>query len=73
MSHEKPSFVFSSDVISDKDYVAWIAEVKQRFGSFQAKAAVRVNQAMLELYWSLGQTWWPCEPIANGGVASFRN
>ena len=51
MSHEKPSFVFSSDVISDKDYVAWIAEVKQRFGSFQAKAAVRVNQAMLELYW----------------------
>lgn len=55
MSHEKPSFVFSSDVISDKDYVAWIAEVKQRFGSFQAKAAVRVNQAMLELYWSLGR------------------
>jgi predicted nuclease of restriction endonuclease-like (RecB) superfamily len=40
---------------ADKEYVEWLSELKQRFCSSQAKAAVRVNTAMLEYYWSLGK------------------
>ena len=38
-----------------KDYVHWMADIKQRFRQSQVKAAVRVNTAMLEFYWSLGR------------------
>jgi hypothetical protein len=33
-----------------KDYVQWMADIKQRFRQSQVKAAVRVNTAMLEFY-----------------------
>ena len=50
-----PSFVSCDRMVSDKEYVAWLSELKCRFQSSQAKAAVRVNTAMLEYYWSLGR------------------
>ena len=37
-----------------KDYRNWISELKKRYHSTQIKAAVAVNSAMLEFYWSLG-------------------
>ncbi len=50
-----PSFVSCDGMITDKEYLTWLSELKRRFQSSQAKAAVRVNTAMLEYYWSLGR------------------
>jgi predicted nuclease of restriction endonuclease-like (RecB) superfamily len=52
---ETPSFVYRDGMITDKEYIEWMSELKQRFKNSQAKAAVRVNSAMLEYYWSLGR------------------
>ena len=46
---------FRGHVITDEGYVQWIADIKQRFRQNQLKAAVRVNTAMLEFYWSVGR------------------
>lgn len=51
----EPTFVARDGMLADKEYVTWLSELKQRFQSSQAKAAVRVNTAMLEYYWSLGR------------------
>ena len=40
---------------SDEGYLQWISDIKQRFRQSQIKAAVRVNTAMLEFYWSVGR------------------
>ena len=50
-----PSFVYRDGMLTDKEYVAWLAELKHRFQSSQAKATVRVNTVMLEYYWDLGR------------------
>ena len=52
---ETPSFVFRDRMTADMEYVEWLSDLKQRFQRSQAKAAVRVNTAMLEFYWSLGR------------------
>ncbi len=52
---QKPTFVYRDGMIADKDYVAWLSEIKQRFQRSQIKAAVRVNSALLEFYWSVGR------------------
>lgn len=51
---DKPTFVSRDGMIADKEYVQWLIEVKQRVRQSQAKAAVRVNAALLKLYWSIG-------------------
>ena len=52
---ETPSFVSRNGIIADKEYVKWIADVKQRFRNSQIKASIRVNTTMLEFYWSVGR------------------
>ena len=52
---EIPSFVSRDGMIADKEYVTWIADVKQRFRQSQIKASIRVNTSMLEFYWSIGR------------------
>lgn len=52
---DTPSFIHRDGMIADQNYLQWISEVKSRFRSAQAKAAVRVNTAMLEFYWSIGR------------------
>ena len=42
-------------MIADKEYVKWLSDIKQRLAQSQVKAAVKVNTAMLEFYWSLGR------------------
>ncbi len=37
------------------DYQQWIVDLKKRYLIQQTKAAIRVNQAMLQFYWDLGQ------------------
>ena len=53
--NEKPTFIFRGEMTTDEDYVQWMADIKQRFRQSQVKAAVRVNTAMLEFYWSVGR------------------
>lgn len=53
--NEKPTFIFREEMTTDEGYVQWMADLKQRFRQSQIKAAVRVNTAMLEFYWSLGR------------------
>ena len=51
----KPTFIYRDRVITVESYVEWLHEVKSRYRKSQVKAAVRVNTAMLEFYWSLGR------------------
>jgi predicted nuclease of restriction endonuclease-like (RecB) superfamily len=41
--------------IFDKEYSAWINELSSRYRRSQIKAAVKVNQEMLQFYWELGR------------------
>lgn len=52
---DTPSFVYRDGTIADKEYVAWISDVKKRFQNSQIKASIRVNTTMLEFYWSVGR------------------
>ena len=47
--------VKSHDVHVDSDYIKWVAELKQRYRSAQAKAAIRVNAEKLQFNWLLGR------------------
>ena len=40
--------------MTTKQYQKWISSLKKRYRATQIKAAVAVNSAMLEFYWSLG-------------------
>ena len=42
-------------LVKNADYSAFIRDVKHRIQSAQIKAAVRVNQELLALYWDLGE------------------
>lgn len=41
--------------IIDSDYAQWIKELSSRYRRSQIKAAVKVNQEMLQFYWELGR------------------
>lgn len=38
----------------DNEYREWLSDLKSRIRQSQIKASVRINSAMLELYWSIG-------------------
>ncbi len=52
---DKPHFVFRDGMTADRDYVQWIADIKSRYRNSQIKAAIKVNSALLEFYWSVGR------------------
>ena len=60
--------VRSHDVNIDKEYAQWIAELKVRYRSAQAKAAVRVNAEKLLFNWELGRTWRKRKPRSAGAL-----
>ena len=64
---DEPMFVNRDRMVADKDYVAWLSDVKTRFRTAQAKAMVRVNTAMLEFYWSIGRDLTEMHPEENWG------
>jgi len=41
--------------ILDKDYSQWLKDLSSRYRRGQIKAAVKVNQEMLQFYWELGR------------------
>ncbi|MBO4362482.1 MAG: DUF1016 family protein [Paludibacteraceae bacterium] len=51
----KPEFIHRDGMITSTDYVQWLSDLKQRYRQSQIKAVVRINQSMLEFYWSLGR------------------
>ena len=40
--------------IKDANYLNWLGVLKQQFRQTQLKAVVKVNQALLQFYWHLG-------------------
>ncbi|MBN2065026.1 MAG: hypothetical protein JW745_09515 [Sedimentisphaerales bacterium] len=44
-----------NEMTSDKQYRQWLIDIKQRIRNAQIKAAVAVNSALVEFYWSLGE------------------
>ena len=55
MNTDTPKIVKSHDVNIDKEYMQWLGEVKARYRSAQAKAAVRINVEQLIFNWELGR------------------
>ena len=51
----EPYIVMSHDINIDRDYAAWIADIKNRYRSAQVKAAVKVNEEKLLFNWQLGR------------------
>ena len=51
---DTPEFVSRDGMTADKNYIEWLSDIKSRYRQSQIKAAVRVNSAMLEFYWSIG-------------------
>ena len=43
--------------ILDQDYILWIKDLSSRYRRSQIKAAVKVNQEMLQFYWELGKEY----------------
>ena len=41
--------------ILDKDYLAWVQTLCERYRISQIRAAVKVNKEMLQYYWLLGK------------------
>jgi len=43
-----------STLILDNDYTQWVKELAQRYHTSQIKAAVKVNQEVIQYYWQVG-------------------
>lgn len=54
MQENKPHFMKRDLTVAGKEYASLLANIKSRFRTLQIKAAVKVNTALLEFYWSLG-------------------
>ncbi|MBQ9278069.1 MAG: DUF1016 family protein, partial [Lachnospiraceae bacterium] len=57
----------------DNEYALWINEVGKRYKNSQIKAAVKVNEEMLEFYWQLGKDISNKERKHDYGKAFFKN
>ena len=44
----------TSSFQKNEEYIHWLQQIKEQYRRSQAKAAVRVNDAMIEFYWYLG-------------------
>lgn len=44
-----------TELFKDKKYLDWIKSLKQKFRQVQLKAAVKVNNELLNFYWQLGK------------------
>lgn len=44
----------TSSFQKNEEYIHWLQQIKEQYRRSQAKAAVRVNDAMMEFYWYLG-------------------
>ena len=63
----------SGDGGPNRAYLEWIADLKCRYRRTQIKAAVAVNSAMLEFYWSLGRDISGKYPGKRRNIGFFNN
>lgn len=54
-AHGRLKLPDGADEMVSADYRLWIGELKKRYRATQIKAAVAVNSALIEFYWSLGK------------------
>ncbi len=55
------------------EYKSWVSALKKRYRATQIKAAVAVNSAMLEFYWSLGADISRIYPGKKRNLSFFEN
>lgn len=56
MTPKEDKFVVKNhDIRVDSDYMAWLNEIKARYNSARAKAAVKVNVEQLLFNWQMGR------------------
>ena len=53
--NDTPMFIKRDGMNASAEYVEWLSALKKRYHQSQIKAVVRINQSMLEFYWSLGR------------------
>lgn len=70
MEKEGAKVVKIHDVNIDKDYMAWLNEIKARYRNAQIKAAVKVNAEQLLFNWRLGRdlVMWRAEEKWGSGI-----
>ena len=61
-----------STSVESASYASWIAELKRRYRATQIKAAVAVNSALIEFYWTLGRDVTERYSEANLGNEFYR-
>lgn len=52
---EKPTFISRDGMIADKEYVAWLHDLKERYLRSQVRTVIQAHNEMLTYYWSLGR------------------
>ena len=50
-----PYFVTSKGFTGDKEYVAWLQEIKERYRHVRSRIALQANYGALEFNWMLGR------------------
>ena len=56
----------------DEIYKQWITEISENFRKSQLKAAVKVNESMLQFYWSLGKGIFEMSSKAEYGSGFYK-
>lgn len=54
MTNQAANHFVTSSFQKDEDYMQWLRQIKEQYRNSQAKAALRVNDTMIEFYWYLG-------------------
>lgn len=57
---------------TDDDYKAWITELKRRIRQDQIKAAVKVNQELIRMYWNMGKDFVELQSESKWGKGFFN-
>lgn len=52
---DKPTFISREGMIADKEYVAWLHELKERYQRSQVRTVLKAQGEMLTYYWNLGR------------------
>jgi predicted nuclease of restriction endonuclease-like (RecB) superfamily len=55
MSNKSHTSSVDEPITLNQDYKDWVTSLKQKFKTVQLKAAVAVNQELLQFYWELGE------------------
>ena len=58
--------------LSSQNTKTWIFELKQKIQQSQIKAAIKVNSALIEMYWELGKKY-PERNFENTYGSGFLN